>query len=108
MENYISVNGVPLVSNTKLMNGLLRDDLGWDGMMVTDYAEIDQLADFHRVARTYDEATRISLTRASADMSMIATDDSFMNGTKARNNINFCCSGTERLLHIPTTEFLLH
>ncbi|KAG1711300.1 hypothetical protein DVH05_008553 [Phytophthora capsici] len=83
MENYISVNGVPLVSNTKLMNGLLRDDLGWDGMMVTDYAEIDQLADFHRVARTYDEATRISLTRASVDMSMIATDDSFMNGTKA-------------------------
>ncbi|KAG6952226.1 hypothetical protein JG688_00013361 [Phytophthora aleatoria] len=83
MENYISVNGVPLVSNTKLMNALLRDDLGWDGMMVTDYAEIDQLADFHRVARTYDEATRISLTRASVDMSMIATDDSFMNGTKA-------------------------
>jgi beta-glucosidase len=83
MENYISVNGVPLVSNTKLMNGLLRDDLGWDGMMVTDYAEIDQLADFHRVARTYEEATRISLTRASVDMSMIATDDSFMNGTTA-------------------------
>ncbi|KUF66803.1 Beta glucosidase [Phytophthora nicotianae] len=83
MENYISVNGVPLVSNKKLMNALLRDDLGWDGMMVTDYAEIDQLADFHRVARTYDEATRISLTRASVDMSMIATDDSFMNGTKA-------------------------
>ncbi|KAG3140129.1 Beta-glucosidase [Phytophthora cactorum] len=83
MENYISVNGVPLVSNTKLMNALLRDDLGWDGMMVTDYAEIDQLADFHRVARTYDEATRISLTRVSVDMSMIATDDSFMNGTKA-------------------------
>ncbi|GMF57570.1 unnamed protein product [Phytophthora fragariaefolia] len=83
MENYISVNGVPLVSNTKLMNALLRDDLGWDGMMVTDYAEIDQLADFHRVARTYDEATRISLTRASVDMSMVATDDSFMNGTKA-------------------------
>ncbi|RLN67369.1 hypothetical protein BBJ28_00023746 [Nothophytophthora sp. Chile5] len=83
MENYISVNGVPLVSNTKLMNALLRDDLGWDGMMVTDYAEIDQLTDFHRIARTYDEATRISLTRASVDMSMIATDDSFMNGTKA-------------------------
>ncbi|KAG2508581.1 hypothetical protein BBO99_00007092 [Phytophthora kernoviae] len=83
MENYISVNGVPLVSNTKLMNALLRDDMGWDGMMVTDYAEIDQLTDFHRIARTYDEATRISLTRASVDMSMIATDDSFINGTKA-------------------------
>ncbi|KAG7394066.1 hypothetical protein PHYBOEH_005872 [Phytophthora boehmeriae] len=82
MENYISVNGVPLVSNTKLMNALLRDDLGWDGMMVTDYAEINQLTDFHRIARSYDEATRMSLTRASVDMSMIATDDSFLNGTK--------------------------
>ncbi|KAF4148443.1 Glycosyl hydrolase family 3 N terminal domain [Phytophthora infestans] len=36
MENYISINGVPTVSNTKLMNALLRDDLGFDGMMVTD------------------------------------------------------------------------
>ncbi|EEY68575.1 glycoside hydrolase, putative [Phytophthora infestans T30-4] len=63
MENYISINGVPTVSNTKLMNALLRDDLGFDGMMT--------------------EATRISLTRASVDMSMVAQDTSFYNGTKA-------------------------
>ncbi|RLN88745.1 hypothetical protein BBJ28_00020054, partial [Nothophytophthora sp. Chile5] len=83
MENYISINGVPTVANGKLMNALLRDDLGFDGMMVTDYAEIDQLTDFHRTARNETEATRISLTHASVDMSMVATDTSFYNGTKA-------------------------
>eukprot|EP00644_Phytophthora_capsici_P011940 jgi/Phyca11/15235/fgenesh1_pg.PHYCAscaffold_12_\ len=83
MENYISINGVPTVSNAKLMNALLRDDLGFDGMMVTDYAEINQLTDFHRTARNETEATRISLTRASVDMSMVAQDTSFYNGTKA-------------------------
>jgi beta-glucosidase len=83
MENYISINGVPTVQNGKVMNALLRDDVGFDGMMVTDYAEIDQLTDFHRTARNATEATRLSLTHASVDMSMVATDTSFYNGTKA-------------------------
>ncbi|KAJ8520442.1 hypothetical protein ON010_g17943 [Phytophthora cinnamomi] len=83
MENYISINGIPTVQNTKVMNALLRDDVGFDGMMVTDYAEIDQLTDFHRTARNKTEATRLSLTHASVDMSMVATDTSFYNGTKA-------------------------
>ncbi|EEY68574.1 glycoside hydrolase, putative [Phytophthora infestans T30-4] len=47
------------------------------------WAEIKQLTDFHRTARNETEATRISLTRASVDMSMVAQDTSFYNGTKA-------------------------
>ncbi|KAF4314816.1 hypothetical protein JM18_009729, partial [Phytophthora kernoviae] len=81
MENYISVNGVPVVENTKLLKTLLRNDLGFEGLMVTDYAEINHLNSFHRTARSTDEATKFSLERTSIDMSMVASDLSFTNGT---------------------------
>ncbi|POM76357.1 Putative Glycoside hydrolase [Phytophthora palmivora] len=81
MENYISVNGVPVVENTKLLKTLLRTDLQFDGMMVTDYGEINALQNFHRTARTENEATKFSLERTSIDMSMVASDLSFTNGT---------------------------
>ncbi|RLN26577.1 hypothetical protein BBI17_008238, partial [Phytophthora kernoviae] len=81
MENYISVNGVPIVENTKLLKTLLRTDLGFDGLMVTDYGEINALQNFHRTARTENEATKFSLERTSIDMSMVASDLSFTNGT---------------------------
>ncbi|GMF10802.1 unnamed protein product [Phytophthora lilii] len=83
MENYISINGVPTIANGKLMNALLRDDLGYDGMMVSDYAEVEELANFHRTARNYTEATRLSLTHTSLDMSMVPDDVSFVNAIKA-------------------------
>ncbi|KAG7396935.1 hypothetical protein PHYBOEH_001502 [Phytophthora boehmeriae] len=82
MENYISVNGVPTIANSKLMTTLLRKDFAFDGVSVSDYAEINQLTDFHRTARTEDEATKQSLERTTLDMSMIADDDSFIHGTK--------------------------
>ncbi|RLN70608.1 hypothetical protein BBJ29_003749 [Phytophthora kernoviae] len=81
MQNYISVNGVPVIENTKLMTTLLRDDLGFAGLMVSDYAEINHLNSFHRTARSTDEATKFSLERTSIDMSMVARDLSFTNGT---------------------------
>ncbi|KUF94092.1 hypothetical protein AM588_10004749 [Phytophthora nicotianae] len=81
MENYISVNGVPIVENNKLLTKLLRDDLKFEGLMVTDYAEINHLTEFHRTARSTDEATKFSLERTSIDMSMVASDLSFTNGT---------------------------
>ncbi|KAG3067094.1 hypothetical protein PI125_g23722 [Phytophthora idaei] len=81
MENYISVNGVPVVENNKLLTKLLRDDVSFDGTMVTDYQEINHLTEFHRTTRSTDEATKFSLKRTSIDMSMAASDVSFINGT---------------------------
>ncbi|RLN67653.1 hypothetical protein BBJ28_00024618, partial [Nothophytophthora sp. Chile5] len=81
MENYISVNGVPMIENTKLLKTLLRNDFGYDGMMVTDYGEIDNLATFHHTARTTAEATKMSLERTSIDMSMVGIGLTFINGT---------------------------
>ncbi|KAG2976835.1 hypothetical protein PC118_g13210 [Phytophthora cactorum] len=64
MENYISINGISTIANGKLMNALLRDGLGDDGMVVSDYAEIEQLADFRRTARNYADAIHSLLSQS--------------------------------------------
>uniref|UniRef100_K3W7L4 beta-glucosidase n=1 Tax=Globisporangium ultimum (strain ATCC 200006 / CBS 805.95 / DAOM BR144) TaxID=431595 RepID=K3W7L4_GLOUD len=71
MENYISINGVPVVSSPKILRDLIRSDMGFEGVAVTDYAEINNLQDWHRVARSKPEAVRMALTQTSLDMSMV-------------------------------------
>jgi beta-glucosidase len=83
MENYISVNGVPVIESTKLLKTLLRDDVGFTGMVVTDFYEINDLQVFHRTARTSDEAVKFALERTSVDMSMTGFGYWFTNGTNA-------------------------
>ncbi|KAF4323714.1 hypothetical protein BBO99_00000862 [Phytophthora kernoviae] len=79
MENYISINGVPVVASSKILNDLLRSDLGFDGLVVSDWAEINNLKDWHRVVETYEEAVRLSLTHTSLDMSMVPNDTAFID-----------------------------
>ncbi|KAL3664698.1 hypothetical protein V7S43_010447 [Phytophthora oleae] len=57
MENYISVNGVLVIENTKLMTKLLRDDVGFSGMMVTDFYEINDLPAFFKFRRELFQRT---------------------------------------------------
>ncbi|KAE8900906.1 Lysosomal beta glucosidase [Phytophthora fragariae] len=83
MENYISVNGIPTIANPKLMNNLLREDLGFEGMTVSDFAEIEHLNTFHRFARNDEEAATLSVKRTSIDMTMASSDYGFINATKA-------------------------
>ncbi|KAL7691568.1 putative glycoside hydrolase, family 3, glycoside hydrolase family 3 domain, immunoglobulin [Plasmopara halstedii] len=82
MENYASINGEPVVANSRILIDLLRSDLGFDGLLVTDWAEIKNLKDWHRVAETYEDAVRMSLTQTSIDMSMVPMDTNFINQTK--------------------------
>ncbi|KAE9116627.1 Lysosomal beta glucosidase [Phytophthora fragariae] len=82
MENYISINGDPVIANPRILNDLLRSDLGFDGLQVSDWAEINNLKDWHRVAETYEDAVRLSLTHTSLDMSMVPNDTSFINYTE--------------------------
>ncbi|TMW60779.1 hypothetical protein Poli38472_000821 [Pythium oligandrum] len=79
MENYISINGVPVVASSKILRDLLRRDLGFEGFVVTDYAEINNLYNFHRVAKSLSEAVRMSLTQTSIDMSMVPSNTDFIN-----------------------------
>ncbi|CAH0522659.1 unnamed protein product [Peronospora belbahrii] len=79
MESYISINGVPVVANTKILRDLVRHDMSYQGLIVTDYAEIHNLHAWHRVAKTDQDAVRMALTNAPLDMSMVPLNTSFID-----------------------------
>ncbi|KAK1946269.1 Lysosomal beta glucosidase [Phytophthora citrophthora] len=78
MESYTSVNGDPVVASAKILNDLLRTDLGFNGVLLSDWNEIYNLHDFHRVSATREEAVATSLKQTSIDMSMVAQDTDFI------------------------------
>uniref|UniRef100_M4B1D3 beta-glucosidase n=1 Tax=Hyaloperonospora arabidopsidis (strain Emoy2) TaxID=559515 RepID=M4B1D3_HYAAE len=82
MENYVSINGEPVAASSRILNDLLRTDLGFDGLLVTDWAEINNLKDFHRVVKTQEEAVALSMMQTSIDMSMVPTDTNFIGHVK--------------------------
>lgn len=74
MESYIDINGEPVVSSSRYLRKLLRDDMGFNGMLVTDWQEIENLHTTHRVAATHKEAVRMAIQSTSIDMSMVPSD----------------------------------
>jgi beta-glucosidase len=86
MESYTEIDGVPNVANRRTLQRLLRHELGFQGMLVTDYHEIFNLAEWHHTAKDRTEALQQVLVEGTVDMSMIANepDDFFA----AMHNIN--------------------
>ncbi|MCH5234216.1 MAG: glycoside hydrolase family 3 C-terminal domain-containing protein [Muribaculaceae bacterium] len=76
MVNSASVNGVPLHASYELLTEWLKDGLNWDGMIVTDWADIHNLWKREMVAHDYKEAIMISIN-AGIDMSMVPYDVEF-------------------------------
>lgn len=74
MESYTEIDGVPNVANRQTLNRLLRHELGFEGMLVTDYHEIFNLYEWHHIARDRTDAMVQSLTEGTVDMSMIANE----------------------------------
>lgn len=81
MESYNDVGGVPMVSSTEYLRDMLRLDMGFDGLLVTDWAEIENLHSWHKVAASQKEAVEIALMNTSIDMSMVPSDTSFFEYT---------------------------
>lgn len=77
MESYNEVGGVPMASSSEYLRHLLRGAMGFTGMLVTDYAEIENLHSFHRVAASVQDAVALAMQQTSIDMSMVPTDTSF-------------------------------
>ncbi|WP_165779079.1 glycoside hydrolase family 3 N-terminal domain-containing protein [Rhodohalobacter barkolensis] len=69
MLNSGEVNGIPVHASKELLTDLLRDEMGFEGVIVTDWADIGKLYNFHKTARDYDEAT-LQAIDAGIDMSM--------------------------------------
>ncbi len=69
MVNSASINGVPVHASYEYLTKWLKDDLQWDGMLVTDWADINNLFTREHVAKDKKDAIRIAIN-AGIDMSM--------------------------------------
>jgi beta-glucosidase len=76
MVNSGEVNGIPGHVNTWLLKDVLRGEMGFDGVVVSDWEDIRKLVNIHRVAATEKDATRIAVM-AGIDMSMVPSAYSF-------------------------------
>ncbi|MBN2262877.1 MAG: glycoside hydrolase family 3 C-terminal domain-containing protein [Prolixibacteraceae bacterium] len=70
MVNSGLINGVPVHASYDLITKLLKDELGFTGLVVTDWRDIENLHDRDRVAATQKEAVKLAIN-AGIDMSMI-------------------------------------
>ncbi len=73
MNSYASVDGLPCAGSPAILTDLLRDELGFAGVVVADYGAVRMLLAHHRVAATPGEAARLALC-AGLDMELPAVD----------------------------------
>jgi beta-glucosidase len=71
MINSGLINGVPVHANYKILTKLLKEELGFKGLVVTDWGDIENLHNRDHVAKDNKEAVMIAIN-AGIDMSMIA------------------------------------
>ena len=76
MVNSASINGVPVHANKQLLTEWLKEDLAWDGMLITDWADINNLYTREKVAANKKEAIEIAIN-AGIDMAMEPYDLDF-------------------------------
>ena len=69
MVNSASVNGLPMHANKDILTGWLKEETGWDGVLVTDWADINNLYTREMIAKDKKDALRIA-TNAGIDMIM--------------------------------------
>ncbi|WP_306204423.1 glycoside hydrolase family 3 N-terminal domain-containing protein [Actinoplanes sp. RD1] len=62
MQSYAEVDGVPAAADTDLLTGILRDEWGFTGVVVSDYWGVPFLHTMHRVAGDFTEAGALALT----------------------------------------------
>ena len=69
MVNSASINGMPVHASYEYLTQWLKEDLNWDGMIITDWADINNLYTREKVAKDKKDAIRIAIN-AGIDMSM--------------------------------------
>lgn len=69
MVNSASVNGMPMHANKEILTGWLKEETGWYGVLITDWADINNLYTREMVAKDKKDALRIAIN-AGIDMIM--------------------------------------
>lgn len=70
------LDGVPMLANRYWLEEVLRKEVGFEGVMLSDWADVAHLADWHHVAKDTTEAALMAI-EAGLDMAMVPDDYSF-------------------------------
>lgn len=73
MPAYHELDGIPCHSSKELLSDILRDEWGFDGILVSDYFAINMLYDYHRAATSKEHAAKLAL-EAGVDVELPSTD----------------------------------
>jgi len=73
MNAYHELDGIPCGASRALLTELLREKLGFDGILVSDYFSVDILASYHYVAEN-KKAAAIAALEAGIDLELPSTD----------------------------------
>lgn len=76
MVNSGEINGTPVHADRSILTTLLREELGFEGVVVTDWEDIYKLVSVHHVARDKREAVKLVI-EAGVDLSMTPNDFEF-------------------------------
>ncbi|MTI31780.1 glycoside hydrolase family 3 N-terminal domain-containing protein, partial [Xanthovirga aplysinae] len=76
MVNSGLINGIPVHANKNLITDLLKGELGFEGLVVTDWADIENLHNRDKVAATQKEAVKM-VVNAGIDMAMVPYNFNF-------------------------------
>lgn len=76
MVNSGNNNGMPFHANKELLTGWLKEDLNWDGMIVTDWNDINNLYFRDHIAESKKDAVRLAIN-AGVDMAMVPSEWQF-------------------------------
>ncbi|KNC78082.1 hypothetical protein SARC_09468 [Sphaeroforma arctica JP610] len=79
MIGFNSINGVPVTASMEMTVDLLRNDMGFDGMLVIDYNEVYNLKDRHRIATSKEQSVEIATNQTSMDLNMVPNSDDFID-----------------------------
>ncbi|MEL6850949.1 MAG: glycoside hydrolase family 3 C-terminal domain-containing protein, partial [Bacteroidota bacterium] len=77
MINSAEIDGIPVHANPDILTGVLREELGFKGVAVSDWEDIILLVSRHRVAENHKEAIKMAVN-AGVDMSMVPLDLRFV------------------------------
>lgn len=73
MVNGGDVNGLPMTASRRLMTNMLREEMGFDGVTMSDWEDVYRLVSRHKIVKNRKEAIERSFN-AGLDMNMAVTD----------------------------------
>ena len=81
MSSYNSVDGIPSSCNSRLLNDILRDEWGFEGIVVSDYGAVEIVHNSHRMAETDEDALALCFNNG-LDIQLHSTSENLLQLVK--------------------------